>query len=286
MAPRSRDKRDLPIALVVSTLCHAVIGIALAWWLVPGQQSSLPSGDAPLAVSLRVEAQPPPQKSVGPETPPAPQEFPGQESATPAPQTPPALVAPGTVPLPSHSAPGSALQLPASSVAIPTPSRAGAAAPEAPTPAVATGTTTLAVDNTVSVNVAIDSFAARGLNLDVPVEVGNPVRVHTVPPIIYPPAALQGQREASILALVVVDERGMPYDISLLEFDKEFSDSAIEALKATRFTPAEDMNGVPIMFYTTIRLNFLASTPGSSATPGSTGGASRAADARPGATPN
>jgi len=141
-------------------------------------------------------------------------------------------------------------------------SSAPAAASAPPVPAVATGTTTLAIDATIPANVALDALAASAPTTAFPIEVGKLVRIRSAPPVTYPSGALEWQREGSVLALVIVDEHGMPYDIGLVEFDKEFVAAAETALKETRFTPAEDMNGNPIMFHTMVRIKFLATTPG------------------------
>lgn len=250
------QRRRLPLAFVASTLLHAAIGIGLALWLVPGQQSSLPLGAASLAVTIRPAALDAAAMPTPPDTP----------AVDPAAEAHPALTvasAPVSVARADSSSPNATV--PAQEAKAPTPTlvaKATAAASAPPVPAVAAGTTTLAIDATIPANVVFDALAVHSLGKEFPVEVGKLVRLRSTPPVAYPPAALKAQKEGSVLALVIVDEHGMPYDISLMEFDKEFVEAAEAALKLTRFTPAEDMNGNPIMFYTMVRIRFLGSTPG------------------------
>lgn len=252
--------RDLPVALGASVFCHGLLALALALWLVPGQRSSLPVSVVPLVVELRTV--PPPVEATLRASPQIPDTAAGAVAlAIPTAQG----VARSSV---SAERASDTSVSPGRDIAAPAVAASRQSQPASPpTPAIATGTTTLDVDYTASASVALDALAARATGEDFPAEVGKPVRIKRAPTVAYPRAALERQARSSVLALVVVDERGMPEDISILEFEPEFVASAEAALRETRFDPAEDLTGLPIRFYTLLRINFLGSTPGSPAAP-------------------
>ncbi len=265
--PGDRGRR-LPLALVASTLLHAAIGIGLALWLVPGQQSSLPPGDAPLAVTIRQVDAPP--AAVSPPGTPEPGAKPETRTALTAATASATLLQQGSVVAPvaaptaeprdSSPVAPSGVAGATSTPSLPAAKTGTVNAP--PAPAVATGTATLAIDSAIPANVAFAALARSASGMEFPVEVSKPVHIRSAPAVTYPSGALARQQEGSVLAVVIVDERGMPYSISLLEFDKAFVESAETAIKETRFTPAEDMNGKPIMFHTMVRIRFVRTTPG------------------------
>lgn len=253
--------RDLPVALGASVVCHGLLALALALWLVPGQRSSLPVSAVPLVVDLRTVPTPAVEATLrtSPQIP--------DTAAGPVALAVPTAPGVARSNAPAEPAPDN-LASPGRDNAVPVVAASRQSQPASPPrPAVATGTTTLDVDYAASASVALDALAARATGEDFPAEVGKPVRIKRAPTVAYPRAALERQARSSVLALVVVDERGMPEDISILEFEPEFVASAEAALRETRFDPAEDMTGLPIRFYTLVRINFLGSTPGSPAAP-------------------
>lgn len=255
------SRRDLPIAVLASAVCHGIVALTLTLWLMPGQRSALLLRDAPLVVVLGQAT-----------TVPADAARPTSIEAAPATAAPATLLTPSPVPSAQASVTAAASPEPATSTALaqPRPVDAAVVAPRSASsapPAIASGTTTLDVDHAASASVALDALAARASSDDFPAEVGRPVRIRHAPTVSYPRSALEREARGSVLALVIVDAQGMPEDISLLEFEQEFVVSAEAALRETRFDPAEDMNGAPIRFYTLVRINFLGSAPGSATVP-------------------
>jgi len=96
-----------------------------------------------------------------------------------------------------------------------------------------------------------------------PVEIDRPVRLEGTIEAQYPPAALGARREESVIAWIVVDERGTASEVQIVEGSEEFAEAVRAALKTARFVPARN-NQKPIRF--PIALEFRFVTGGNTAT--------------------
>jgi TonB family protein len=60
------------------------------------------------------------------------------------------------------------------------------------------------------------------------------------PQLLYPPLAMRQHIETTILATVLISERGDVLDVKILRGDDRFgfSDAAVRALRSARYSPA------------------------------------------------
>jgi TonB family protein len=78
---------------------------------------------------------------------------------------------------------------------------------------------------------------------------------------VYPEAAIKQKLEGKVWVKIWVDREGMPHDVQVLKSDAEvFNQSAVEAARAFRFTPAY-LNGKPVDVWVSVPFKF-ALAPG------------------------
>ena len=90
-------------------------------------------------------------------------------------------------------------------------------------------------------------------------EVTSPVRLPGAPVIAYPPDALAGHREASVLAWIVVARDGSVAEIEFPEGRSEFSVAVAAYLRHAHFIPAKN-RGRTIRYFTMLEVSFRIGT--------------------------
>lgn len=256
------DTTSLPPAMVMSLLVHGAAALALATWVSVG---AVKPGEARMPLAIRLVA-----------------------PVTQAPDSPPSLqtTTAAVESAPVSTAPAAAESLPEPVAATPP---VAAAVPVAPPPMssgdalrVPMGSVAIRVDDFALFNQLSSELADRVV-AEFPVEVSKVVRIQQGPVIAYPDDALAAQRQGSVLAWVRVSVDGKPEEVVIVEGDPEFAAVVETALASAQFVPAED-RGRAIPFYTAIRVDFSASSPGAAApsttTSSTPGGPAEASTAR------
>ncbi len=90
---------------------------------------------------------------------------------------------------------------------------------------------------------------------DFPIELDRPPRLDEKIEAKYPPAALAAGREDTVVAWIVVDEKGAAAEIEIAEGTEEFADAVRAAVQAARFIPARN-NRKPIRFPIALEFRF------------------------------
>lgn len=93
-----------------------------------------------------------------------------------------------------------------------------------------------------------------------PIRVGGNVQSANIVKKVNPtyPAAMKAQRvEATVMLEVLISKEGVPESISVQDtsIPREFSDSAIDAVKQWQYRPTL-LNGEPVEVLTTVQINF------------------------------
>jgi TonB family protein len=216
---RSRGARPIVLAwaIVASVVVHAAILIAS----LPGGKPGIPEAAPPALRASIVSAELEPR--AGPEM--------------------PVPVPPMLTTNPDHS-----------TLKVPSPERAVATPPRAPTASRA---------GWAAVEVAAQPLLDRGRlawldtrqTIQFPVEIDRPVRMNDRIVARYPAAALAQGREDSVVVWVVVNESGEAEEVSVVEGGEEFAHEVVAAVRAARFLPAEN-NLKPISFAIALQFDF------------------------------
>jgi TonB family protein len=99
-----------------------------------------------------------------------------------------------------------------------------------------------------------EALSGRSLSEFEP-EVEKPVRPASSLALDYPPAALEAQREGSVLAWVHVATDGSVKEVEIVEGEPEFADSVRDSLMKARFLPAE-VDGHAVENYIILQFDF------------------------------
>jgi TonB family protein len=73
-----------------------------------------------------------------------------------------------------------------------------------------------------------------------PTEIDAPVRIKEAIRVRYPAAAMAAGREDSVAVWAIVDPRGDPDEVLVLDGTPEFAEAVVAAVKATKFVPAQN----------------------------------------------
>jgi len=227
----------------VSLLVHVAVALLLATWISVG---AVTPGEARMPLEIRL---------VAPAAP-SPDSSPTLQTTTATVEIAPVV----TVPPAAESRPepvGSAPPMPESVPVPPPPVSTGDSA------RVPLGSVAIRVDDFALFHQLSPELADRVV-AEFPVEVSKTVRIRQWPVITYPDEALSAQRQGSVLAWVRVSVDGTPEEVVIVEGEPEFAATVEAALAAAQFFPAED-RGQAIPFYTAVRVDFSASSPGAAA---------------------
>jgi hypothetical protein len=237
-------KQRLSLSFAASVCVHAV-AIAILVGLLDSMPMPLSRLGSAASIQVALVGQPSIRFSAPPEAPPLAAELPvaprlrEQQAPRPAAQSHPPTPLPQDQPQ-SPAAPGASVQSDASAAEVP----AGAVLPSGNT-AVGALKDTERVGRTQALRLA-QRF---------PKLAANPARLREPLIVPYPPRAAWNHREASIVALLILDGDGRIVETNLFPDDPLFAPTVLDVLSRAKFAPAE-LDGKPGPYWTILEFVF------------------------------